>query len=106
MVLTLARDSIILKCMRNHNSILGNYECAYALGLMSRLSGIALPEGNTDLKMMLNEFLEKSKGYKSVSEEERRLLHILAAYHPAAELDEQAMELLKWGMTEEHPWKI
>lgn len=106
MVPILARDSIILKCMRDHNSILGNYECAYAAGLLSRLAGIPVRQEETDLKILLAELLEKTKGYTPATPEEKRLIHILSAYQPVEKMDEQAVELLKMGLGETQPWQI
>lgn len=106
MVPVLARESIILKCRRDHNSILGNYECGYALGLMSHLTGIPLLTDHSDMKTLHQDFMEKVKAYQPADEEEKRLLHILRLYKPEEVMDEQVEELIRWGEQEEKPWKI
>lgn len=106
MVPILARDSIVLKCRQKQNSILGNYECAYALGLMSHLSGIALRTDEQDMIKIHQDFVQKMKTYQPTTVEEKKLCHMICSYKPVQDLDEQMQELIKWGLEEEAPWKI
>ena len=106
MVPVLARESIILKCRRDHNSVLGNYECGYALGLMSQLSKIPLLADHKDMKALHDDFMKKSEAYKPASEEEKRLLHMLSLYKTEELYDDQVEELIQWGLKDERPWKI
>lgn len=104
MVPILARQSIILKCDRKRNTILGNYECAYALGLMSRLSGVPLMDDHSDMRVLHDDFMQKVSSYKPADDKEEHLLHILELYEAPVDTDEQTEELIQWGLHEEHPW--
>ncbi len=106
MVPFLAKQSIVIKSGRDHNTILGNYECAYAVGLMSRLSGIAIEEHPEDLPGAMTEFIEKLQNYQTADEREKRLQHILSLYKVEPLADAQVYELLKMGLEEEHPWEM
>ncbi len=106
MVTSLARQSVIIKAGREHNSILGNYECAYAIGVMSKVSGIPLPDERTDMKTLHRNFTEKLSSYAPQNKQEKQLRKILMAYKPSPELDEEMKELLEWGLQEDRLWQI
>ncbi|MCR5717126.1 MAG: DUF3837 domain-containing protein [Lachnospiraceae bacterium] len=106
MVPVLARQSIILKCDRKRNTILGNYECAYALGLMSKLSGVSLLEDHSDMRLLKDTFMEQVSSYQPADDKEEHLLHILELYEAPSDTDEQTEELLEMGLREERPWVI
>ncbi len=106
MVPLLARQSVIIKAGRENNTILGNYECAYGLGIMSKLSGIELLEEHTDMVSLHRDFCEKLKDYQPADEKQTQLKKILLRYKPTAGYDEQMEELLQWGLKEDKVWQI
>ena len=106
MVPLLARQSVIIKAGRDHNTILGNYECAYAIGIMSKLSGIEILEDHTDMTLLHRDFCEKLKEYQPSDEQQERIKKILLMYKPTVAFDEQMEELLQWGLKEEKIWQL
>lgn len=106
MIPVLARESIILKSRRDFNTILGNYECAYAIGVMSQLSGIPVIEDHSDMQQMHAAFMEKLKDYKPADIHQERIKKILQLYKPAEMMDAQVEELLQWGLREDRLWEI
>lgn len=106
MITSLARQSVIIKAGRDHNSILGNYECAYAIGVMSRVSGIPVPVDITDMKALHQEFVEKLSDYAPQNKQEEQVKKILLRYKPASEFNTEMRELLEWGLREDRLWQM
>lgn len=108
MITSLARGSVIIKAGREDSALLGNYECAYALGVMSRVSGLSLPEGREDMKALHRDFMEKLRrqGYAPTDQKEERLLQLLRHCQPDAEMNGEMKELLAWGEKEERLWQM
>ncbi len=106
MVTSLARQSVIIKANREDNMLLGNYECAYALGVMSLVSGIPLSDEREDIRVLHQDFLKRLKDYAPKNHQEEQLKKILLRYHPDAETNEEMKELLEWGLKEDRLWQI
>lgn len=106
MIPILARQSIILKSGRDDNTILGNYECAYAIGLLSKLAGIPLLEEGETMTDIYQDFVAKLGEYQPTEEREARVKKILLAYDPTPLLDEQMKELIQMGCEEERVWQM
>lgn len=105
MVLSIARQSVIIKCNMQKSIITGNYEYFYAAGLLSKLTGIEIPEDISPLQ--LADLLDKQeKNIITKDEKEDYLKKILLDYMPQEEYDEQMKELFLWGKGEEHLWEV
>lgn len=105
MIPLLARQSVIIKASGTESILLGNYECAYAIGLLSKLSGIHVSEERNDMRRVQEEFCTKLKGYQTTDEKEQQLIKILCAYKAEETYDAQMEELFQWGLHEEKLWQ-
>ena len=59
MVAELAKQAIKIKCGFENAKMTGNYECAYALGIISKEAGISLKEDFVNL-VELREYIENN----------------------------------------------
>lgn len=105
MVTSIARQSVIIKCNMQKSILTGNYEYYYAAGLLSKLSGVEIPE-DIRPEELLTLLTEKIEGLAPKDERERYLFQMLRDYSPGEEYDGQMKELLLWGKREEHLWMM
>ncbi len=105
MVISIARQSVIIKCNQQTSVLLGNYEFYYLAGLMKKLFGLDLTE---DLKP--EEMFRKIQGsigsIQPKDEKEEHLIRMVSVYKPLEDYDEQMRELFRWGETEEYLWQM
>lgn len=114
MVVSLARQAVIIKCGNDTSILTGNYELAYAVGFLMNQAGISLPEesrgddgGETvDLGKLRERILHEYENKKPEDEKIRRLLRMVRLYNPSDERDEQMEELLQIGLKEAHPFDV
>ena len=81
MITSIARQSIILKCLRQKSVLVSNYELYYTAGLAKKCFGIAV-DADMEPKQLLEE-LQKHIDKVSTSD-----------------------ELFHMGETEEHMWQV
>ena len=62
MVPSLARQAVIIKCNNDTSVITGNYELAYALGLMVNQTGIIFPGDYTGMKDLQEKVMKELEG--------------------------------------------
>lgn len=105
MVTSIARQSVIIKCNMQKSVITGNYEYYYAAGLLSKLSGVEIPE-DIRPEELLTLLAEKLEGLPPKDEKESYLFQMLKDYRPREEYDEQMKELFLWGKREERLWIV
>ena len=105
MVPSIARQSVIIKCNMQKSILTGNYEFYYAAGLITKLSGVEIPE---DIKPeeLLALLSEKIPMLTPADEKEKYLFGMVADYRPEDVYDEQMRELLDWGRTEKYLWTV
>ena len=99
MITSIARQSIILKCLRQKSVLVSNYELYYTAGLAKKCFGIAV-DADMEPKQLLEEL------QKHIDEQEKYLIHLLGNYEPDDTHDEQTKELFHMGETEEHMWQV
>ncbi len=105
MVTSIARQSVILKCLRRKSVMLGNYEFYYSAGLLNRIYGIGCDKQMKPLE--LYEYISsRLDSLSPQSPEEEFLIHMLSNYEPYETYDEQMVELFEWGETEKNIWKV
>ncbi len=75
----------------------GNYECAYALGLLSAAVGMNKEDNITDLIELHMKVLDKLKDYEPANDAMKRLVQMLKEYEPTDKIDEQMLELYYVG---------
>lgn len=93
MITSLVSDALRIKCRFENAKMTGNYECAYATGVLSALSGVEEISELKDIKKMKEE-VEKSIGRCASDEPEiKQLIKIFMEYEPSDETDLQMDEL-------------
>ncbi len=105
MVPLIARQSVIIKCIRQRSVLLGNYEFYYLAGLFNYLYDVG---ANADMQPKeLFEYLSKRLDTISPKDEkEAYLKKLVEFYRPSEEYDEQMKLLFNWGEQEPDLWEI
>lgn len=105
MVISIARQSVILKCLRQQSVLLGNYELYYVAGLMNNCFGL---EASADMKPdELYDYILANIGQcEPKNEQEEYLIKLANQYEPLENYDDQMKELFEWGATEEDKWQV
>ena len=105
MITSIARQSVILKCLRKKSIIVSNYELYYAAGLLGKLMGREIPADIRPeaLHDLVHGWLDD---FTPADGHEKHLAHMLKYYHPDPErYDEQMAELLQMGLHEQRMWE-
>lgn len=105
MVASIARQSVILKCLRQKSVLLGNYEFYYLAGLMKKLYGLEL-EKTMQPEEMFEKISGKLKSLTAKDEKEEYLLKMVEFYEPSQDYDEQMAYLFEWGEKEPDLWEV
>lgn len=106
MVTSLARQSIIIKSKNNTSIILGNYECAYCLGILSKVAGLLENESYQDMQQWHGEIMTQLEGFETEDENLTQVLRMMRLYEPSGSIDDQVKELYHMGLTEERMWQM
>lgn len=106
MVPSLARQAIIIKCKNDTSVITGNYELAYAIGLIVNQTGILFPGDYENMKDLHGKVMQELEGKELSDERLQHLYRMLKYYHPTDDLDEQMGELINMGLGEKYPWDM
>ena len=96
MVPILAKQALARKCEFSNARMTGNYECAYALGVVS---GAAIPKEKNaaNLVELKNKIEPQYKKLSSENEQIKKLILLLCDYEPSDIFDEQMRELYNEG---------
>lgn len=105
MITSIARQSIILKCLRQKSVLVSNYELYYTAGLAKKCFGIAV-DADMEPKQLLEELQKHIDKVSTSDEQGKYLIHLLGNYEPDDTHDEQTVELFHMGETEEHMWQV
>ena len=84
MVPVLAKNAVRIKCNFQNAGMTGNYECAYALGILNAQLGLPEITEYEDIAALKEQLLEKAADYKTEDE-------------AAPVADEQMRELFTMG---------
>lgn len=105
MVISIARQSVIIKCNQQTSVLLGNYEFYYVSGLMKKLFNLDLTE-----KMNPQEMLEQIQAQMGTvqpqNEKEAYLIKLVSVFKPLEEYNEEMRRLFFWGAAEEYLWQV
>lgn len=106
MVTSIARQSVIIKCVRQKSVMVGNYEFYYAAGLLKRCMKLEVQE--TMLPEELSAYIVENIGQlQPTNEQEAYLIKMISTYEPDADVyDEQVKELFRWGANELDLWQV
>lgn len=105
MVPSIARQSVIIKCLRKRSILIGNYEFYYLAGLMKKIYNLDISE-EMEPKPLFDTISEKLDSITASNENEEYLIHLVRFYRPLEEYDDQMKQLFKWGTTEEDMWQV
>lgn len=105
MITSIARQSVILKCLRKKSIIVSNYELYYAAGLTKKLFNFSVDE-DMEPEKLLEEVQKQLENVTASDGQEEYLIHLLGNYEVLSEHDEQTKELFRWGASEEHMWQV
>ncbi|MGN0316608.1 MAG: DUF3837 domain-containing protein [Lachnospira sp.] len=100
MIEILAKQAIGIKCGFSNAKMTGNYECAYALGVVSGYAGIPMQDSFDNLISLKESVLSMLPEAEPDDEKMKQLIKILRDYEPQPLIDEQMIELYKEGYTE------
>lgn len=105
MILSIARQSVIIKCNMQKSILTGNYEFYYASGLLAKLSDVTVddeirPGELAELMKKETEFLKRK------DEREAYLVDLIRGYKPEEVYDLQMKELLLMGKHENNLWNV
>ena len=97
MVPILAKQALARKCEFSNARMTGNYECAYALGVVSGALAIPKEENAANLVELKNKIEPQYKKLSSENEQIKKLILLLCDYEPSDIFDEQMRELYNEG---------
>ena len=100
MVSELAKQAVNIKCGFENAKMTGNYECAYALGIISKAAGI---EKNTEFNNLIElrrSMDDKLKGIDIQDDKIKKLIQMLSDYETTEVFDEQMRELYNDGYSD------
>ncbi len=104
MVRSIARDAVIRKTLRDVNIITGNYEAAYAIGLLLHRLQAEMPDGIQRIEELKELLFEKLDNHEASDEREKILIDMLREYKPSDVWDEDVEALFVWGFQDDNPW--
>ena len=105
MVTSIARQSVILKCLRQSSVMIGNYEFYYLAGLMKKLMGAPV-SSDMEPETMHETILGCLDSLSPKDEKEEYLIKMVSTYEALKDKDEQMVELFKWGENEHDLWQV
>ncbi|MDO5402325.1 MAG: DUF3837 domain-containing protein [Eubacteriales bacterium] len=97
MVPILAKQAVQIKCGFENARLTGNYELAYALGILSSLAGIDKTEHYNSMSELKESVMEKTAGFTTKNEHLAKLIELLKDYEPSDAFDGQMTELFNMG---------
>lgn len=105
MIPSIARQSVIQKCILQKSVLLGNYEFYYLAGLLHKLFDLKI---NEEMKPgeMFSVIEEAIKTIKTEDAKEAYLIKIVSVYEPLEEYDAQMKLLFRWGANEGDMWQV
>lgn len=102
MIPLLAKNAVQIKCGFSNAVMTGNYECAYALGVLEALVGLEHAQGLDTLADLHKRILSAAKDYEPKCTQEERLLEMLKEYEPSSVSDDQIKELYDSGFADKN----
>ena len=90
MVTSIARQSIIIKCLRQKSVLVGNYELYYAAGLLNNCFGLSCQK-EMKPQELYDYIKENISSLEPQNENEEYLIKLVSRYEPLENYDEQMM---------------
>ena len=105
MVISIARQSVILKCLRQKSVLIGNYEFYYLAGLMEQLFHLGL-HGDMAPEELFGIISKNLDQLEPQNDQEKYLISLVRFYETLPQQDEQMKQLFEWGLQEQDMWKV
>jgi hypothetical protein len=105
MIPSIARQSVIQKCLLQKSVLLGNYEFYYLAGLMQKLYSLDINE-NMKPDELFSVIESSLKTITPSDEKETYLIKMVSVYEPLPEYDDQMRLLFRWGAGESQLWQV
>lgn len=100
MVPLLTKQALKIKCGFENAVMTGNYECAYALGLISVAAGIEEFEDYESISALRDSVIKELGAFSSENEDINKLIALVTAYEPSDVFDNQMKELYHDGFVD------
>lgn len=102
MVPLLAKNAVKIKCGFENAEMTGNYECAYALGILNYQLKIPQINEYETIAALKEKLLNEAKDYKPSDSSLKQMLYLLKEYEAADTYDEQMRELFDMGFRDKN----
>ena len=106
MVRSIARYAVIRKTQKDVNILTGNYEAAYAEGLLFHILNLHPKTEELSVRRLKEDLMEALQGYVPADDREKHLIHMLEEYKPSDIWDEDTEAMLKMGLEEDRIWEL
>lgn len=100
MILMLAKDALKTKVKFDTAIMTGNYECAYALGLVTGYCNVKKCESYNDISTLKEQVMLNVTETSFTDDRLKRLYEMLVEYEPSEKFDNQMKELYDMGIEE------
>jgi hypothetical protein len=100
MVPILAKNAVKIKCNFKKAVMTGNYECAYALGILTASAGIQQVKTYENLIALKEKVMVQIQDFKTEDLELIRLQQLVEAYEPSDVIDGQMKDLYSIGIAD------
>lgn len=97
MVVELVKTAIETKCAYENAGMTGNYECAYALGIISANEGLKEQENISGLKELYDEVISDLGSINTDNKKLKQLIKITSDYEVTNKFDSQMEQLYHMG---------
>lgn len=101
MVRDIARGAVIRKTQKDVNIITGNYEAAFAIGLLCRICSVTVDDVDKDIAVMKEQLMGQIGGWETGNEREKVLIRMLKDYKPSNVWDEDVEAMYQSGLSED-----
>lgn len=101
MIHDIARSAVIRKTQKDVNILTGNYEAAFAIGLLSKICGIEVSTQSRSLLQMQEQIIAGTAACPADNERVRVLIRMLKDYKPSPLWDEDVEAMFERGLAEE-----
>lgn len=102
MVPLLAKNAIKIKCTFPHACMTGNYECAYALGILCATAGIPEITEYHNMIDLKEKVMQLTSQYQTEDAKVSQLIKILNEYEATDVFDDQMKDLYRMGIIDKN----
>ena len=106
MVTLLAKNAVQIKCGFENAIMTGNYECAYALGVLCAISGQQQYENYGNIIELKKKVFDNMGQFSSDDKKIKRMVEMLEGYEPSEQMDNQMEELYSCGFKDQNVSKL